>query len=134
MQYIGYGVASLKSNLLLITMDTLNANNVRKKNSKNANAGGKATRNRSKIHLWFYTRCIESKRFFPEPRMSASGLCMCGLDYEKLKLFRPYYRDKRKYEVDDRYWASGYRSGHIFQFTEMRQNVVLFLAAMNREL
>jgi hypothetical protein len=64
--------------------------------------------------------------------MPYPGLCLCDdyIDTNLLLLLVPL--DKTMYED---YWASGSRYDHkVYQFTTLRQNIVLLMAAMNNEL
>lgn len=78
-------------------------------------------------HLQFYMDCI-SDEIMPQV-----GLCNCGwtglIDGNLLLLFKP--EDASVFD----YWASGIKHNPCaFNFTELRQTIVLFMAALNNEL
>lgn len=76
-------------------------------------------------HLRFYMDCIEKKE------MPRCGLCSCAwsgyIDVELLNLFTPYNCSVFSY------WAAG-RVANPDTFTQLRQTIVLFMAAINNEL
>lgn len=84
-------------------------------------------------YLKFYEECMENGKI-PE-----SGLCKCldGVD-----LFRPYGSEITELFTTENsfpYWGSGLpwfadSSSLWYGFTPLRQNIVLFLAAINGEL
>lgn len=79
-------------------------------------------------HLKFYTDCLKNGE------MPKSGLCACSWNYyiceESLMLFKPdnagmfsYWASLKKGRYDD-----------CYIFNKLRQNIVLFMAAINNEL
>lgn len=110
---------------------------MRKKNSKNVNAGGRATpgkKRKKRKYLDFYMKRMSKTKgnFFRS--IPSIGLCGCGFPYNKVTLFYPTESDFREYKINAEYWLSGDLFSRMWEFSEMRQHVVLFLAAMNREL
>lgn len=76
------------------------------------------------------------KEFIKTGRMSKSGLCKIFPKDDFLELFTP-----TDCVVNNWHWGSGYDIGSpehneifVFTFTPMRQNILLFMAAMNGEL
>lgn len=78
-------------------------------------------------HLQFYRAYIVGKQLLP-----CAGLCACSwndyIDQNTLELFKPEYASIFSY------WASGNKTSSYFKFTELRQTIVLFMAAINNEL
>jgi hypothetical protein len=78
-------------------------------------------------HLDFYYKCLE------EGKMPESGLCLCEnyIDHDLLfNVFKPYQAPYLSY------WAAGYKNSddYEYQFTPLRQNIVLLMACLNGEL
>lgn len=77
-------------------------------------------------------------------RMPASGLCSASLlgyiDENLLDLMEPTLADNEQLEAEGLetiYWASGLKESDPnvdYAFTQLRQTIVLFMAAMNNEL
>jgi hypothetical protein len=86
-----------------------------------------------KKYLKFYQECLDSGR------MPDAGLCIC-LGKRKMEIFQPIGREVNYYDgvLTGLYWASDVNPGDSFArhygFSPTRQNIVLFLAAMNNEL
>jgi hypothetical protein len=110
----------------------------------------RATRvKRKKItpHLDFYYEHIKTGLlgkhigYFDNVYAKWGGLCqsmmytsMCN---ELLDLFEPTEYDKKwlRWEgYSTVYWGEGRKTGKFGEFTELRQTIVLFMAAMNNEL
>lgn len=72
--------------------------------------------------------------------MPDDGLCNCFISNESLELFKPNQEQVnrlRDEELSELYWGSGLHYNHpdrYSRFTELRQTIVLFMAAMNNEL
>jgi len=88
-----------------------------------------------KKHLAFY------KKYAATGTIPENGLCQCsGIDLELLKLFRPTKDVEKKLFISDQaygYWGSGlsiYDNNKYRSFTPLRQTIILFMAAMNKEL
>jgi hypothetical protein len=86
-------------------------------------------------YLDFYKSCMESGR------MPEDGLCICFRANESLKMFEPTVEDRLAYPInrlflgdDMGYWGSGDSDPKLFEFTPLRQTIVLFLAACSGEL
>lgn len=91
-------------------------------------------------HLKFYLDCIKTGE------MPNEGLCLCVneggmgvLETSLLDLFIPNERERDDLFHDDHsraYWGSGMGDMQCayFQFTPLRQTIVLFMAAINNEL
>lgn len=88
-------------------------------------------------YLDFYKRCLKVGR------MPNRGLCNCrAINKSDLKLFIPSYEDIPNIIVCEGYWAFDGEaffgafsfSERCFAFSELRQTIVLFMAAMNDEL
>lgn len=90
-------------------------------------------------HLQFYMDCMLTKQ------MPNDGLCICTddcggvLSTELLEMFTPSFEDCEKLDKEGKstsYWASGTsRKNNDFDvFTELRQTIVLFMAAIADEL
>lgn len=69
------------------------------------------------------------------------GLCNCdNINKNKLMLFEPTCNDYTELDIENKssaYWGAGvnYESPHkAYGFTDLRQTIVLFMAAMNNEL
>lgn len=77
-------------------------------------------------HLKFYMDCM-AKREMPK-----AGLCCCSwcgyIDENILELFEPHNA------VPFAYWASRRRNSCAYKFNNLRQTIVLFMAAINGEL
>lgn len=94
---------------------------------------------RDKKHLSFYKKCMSDKT------IPFAGLCGCStnrlLDRGLLDFMSPTSIDRVQLEnegLSRAFWGSGLNnsSGNrlIFEFTELRQTIVLFMAAINNEL
>jgi len=90
-------------------------------------------------HLQFYMDCMITNQ------MPNDGLCICTddcggvLSNYLLELFYPSYEECAKLDMEGKssaYWASGTKrhKNDFDVFTELRQTIVLFMAAMNGEL
>ena len=90
-------------------------------------------------YLNFYNECIINRG------LPFSGLCSClnaKAERELNHLFKPNSRDWDgsywAYDGKDRNFLNNYgdrsKRSVLFKFTPLRQNIVLFLAAMNNEL
>ncbi len=91
-------------------------------------------------HINFYNNCIK------RGVMPTSGLCTSAdhgyIDYKLLSLFKPTLRELRNsgHHLDDgnvatSFWGSEVRyDNNMYVFTEFRQTIILFMAAMNDEL
>jgi hypothetical protein len=81
-------------------------------------------------HLDFYYKCLEKKR------MPSDGLCDCadmGLLNKKIfNLFLP--SESERVDGNWLYWASGSGNWETYEFTPLRQNIVLLMACLNGEL
>lgn len=78
-------------------------------------------------NIKFYLKCMKNKR------MPYWGLCSshsAGI-IDSIYLFKPISTDK---VLNVCYWASGTTNSRHFEFTTLRQTIVLFMAAMNNEL
>lgn len=83
-----------------------------------------------KKFLDFYLKYVDSELPF-------SGLCCCfkhQTDLDKIGLFEPSYHERVKYDHGAGWWGRVPGREGICEFTPFRQNVILFLAAMNDEL
>lgn len=89
-------------------------------------------------HLDFYFKCMESGE------LPYAGLCYCAarrlISKKLLDIIEPSFEDDfnlRNEGLSFGYWSSGLLlndSNKFFQFTPLRQTIVLFMAAMNNEL
>lgn len=90
-------------------------------------------------HLKFYEECMKAGV------LPHCGLCHCAaiglIDHETLERFEPTYEDVKEAgnNMDSVYWASDMDyDKHDFlrmrSFTELRQTIVLFMAAIKGEL
>lgn len=83
-----------------------------------------------KKYLEFYNKCMTTGVMpYKENKETCGGLCSIFPRSEELKLMSP--DDKRLW-----YWGHSdeYWNGDGTTFTELRQTIVLFMAAMNNEL
>lgn len=87
-------------------------------------------------YMQFYKDCIINKR------LKDFGLCS-SLGGDLLELFKPTEEDEDELANEGLsilYWASGVSSNYKydnkrwFEFTPLRQTIVLFMAALNDEL
>lgn len=78
-------------------------------------------------HLKFYFSCISNGFEMPK-----AGLCACSwcdfINEEILMMFKPDEAGMFSY------WASLKKGQDYYEFTGLRQTIVLFMAAMNGEL
>lgn len=94
-------------------------------------------------YLDFYKKCIRTGRTKDDPTTyTYGGLCSIVIGYDVQMFFSPTAGDLRTLSqegYDPNYWASGMspedclKDGVEFQFTPLRQNIVLFLAAIHGE-
>jgi hypothetical protein len=96
-----------------------------------------------KPYLGFYLRNIEKKTLIDESGDECSGLCdgLGGwlMENSMVDLFEPTSLDYTNYNIHayedgSGFWGSGTNEDQRGKFTELRQTIVLFLAAMNDEL
>jgi len=83
-------------------------------------------------YLEFYKKCMKTGRM-PNGR----GLCREFGHEELFLLMEPAYTDDVRLQnnrMSTIYWASDSIQCHLGLFTPLRQNIVLFMAAMNDEL
>lgn len=87
-------------------------------------------------YLQYYNRWMRTGRID-----SDNGMCYSPVRSEALELFKPTYEDLPNLEVVHGFWAydgepisTGSPDDRATLFTPLRQNIVLFLAAMNNEL
>lgn len=96
-------------------------------------------------HLDFYYRNVETKRLNSKDIYSwggYGGLCYASgygreLNKELLGLFYPTDKDQEWLKWEDKsiaYWGSDSNTSQSGVFTNLRQTIVLFMAAMNNEL
>lgn len=95
-----------------------------------------------KRHLEFYKQCIETGSL---PGAAPNGLCHYAvfekeISTELFNFFRPTDSDCLQLRIEGKclsYWASDLpvdSPGEASYFSPLRQNIVLFMAAMNNEL
>lgn len=68
---------------------------------------------------------------------ATSGLCDKFSDDEIFELFRPTENDKDKLALEGKsiyFWASGESRDCPYKYTELRQTIILFMAAVDNEL
>lgn len=92
---------------------------------------------KKKQHLDFYKSCIENNY-----QMPCAGLCHCAYrgEYISIEIFAKYLKPTKEelLQIDKEYansyfWASGNLSSCRYQFTPLRQTIVLFMAAIAGE-
>lgn len=85
----------------------------------------------------FYVECMENG-FMPFGGLCASIPKFSRKDEYTLGLFSPTDDDvanpHNQMSTSLGYWGRSFQFESVFEFNEFRQNVVLFLAAMNNEL
>jgi hypothetical protein len=100
---------------------------------------------KNKKHLNFYKRCMKTGYL---PEVGVGGLCSCAtrklISVRNLEKFEPTSNDYTDLEYEGfavGFWAYGRRCSHSefsrdaqYQFTPLRQTIVLFMAALNNEL
>lgn len=88
-----------------------------------------------KKYLKFYYECMVSG-LIPESRLDGYDNGLCGnLGKEAMSPFVPTMEDCNDYHVVGYgYWARDHENISSLSFGPTRQNIVLFLAAMNNEL
>jgi len=96
-------------------------------------------------HLKYYKECMVAGK------MGTDGLCSAArfdiIDQQTLELFTPSDDDIKQLVEDKQltvgsslmysYWVSGVimsHPGRVNEFTELRQTIILFMAAINNEL
>lgn len=98
---------------------------------------------KTKKHLDFFINNTQEVHInHPESgRMIYEGLCVVAMvewiDEDLLDLFEPTEQDDKWLEWEGHsraYWGSGSADMGWYQFTPLRQTIVLFMAAMNGEL
>jgi len=94
-----------------------------------------------KRFLDFYNTSMTFRSRGDSFEMPYAGLCtFVNRDIRSIGIFNrmmPTSEDYRKLEeegLDTNYWASGDSDALEYKFTELRQNIILFCAAMNGEL
>ncbi len=81
------------------------------------------------------------KQYMKKEKMENSGLCICFADFEYqefIDLIAPDWNELGKISISGPvrgYWGSGIKGDPAkYQFTPLRQNLVLLMAALNNEL
>ncbi len=79
-------------------------------------------------HLQFYRDCMA------DGLMPYVGLCRCGMyDIINNDLLNDYFTPEDFMDAIS-FWASGEKNDCCYNFTPLRQTIVLFMAAINQEL
>lgn len=83
-------------------------------------------------HLRFYMDCMETGK------MPYCGLCICAdeelISSSLLKLLDPSFELYNTTIHHYLFWASGSEKSMAWQFTTLRQTIVLLMACLNNEL
>jgi hypothetical protein len=79
------------------------------------------------------------KEWMKAGRMPEGGLCSSiqfhsDMSFHVLGDFRPEYQEPNAEDINPTFWASGSNEASLYEYTPLRQTIMLFCAAINNEL
>jgi hypothetical protein len=93
-----------------------------------------------KTFLELHNECTTNRKLPKILGRRSFGLCESVLSIsdnslrDTLKLFEPTEENMTEYGVEPVYWASGDQYQRYHKYTDLRETIILFCAAINEEL